>query len=79
MTNEKADILKDWETEYDGFSFYNEPETPFKLHQCYEEPGSVKQVYCAKCGNKELEVGQGSYITVVRCAKCGHEADIHNG
>ena len=67
------------QVEYEGFSFGHKPETPFKLHQTYEKPGSVEQVRCAKCGRKELEVGQGSYFTVVRCPDCGHESCVHEG
>lgn len=62
-----------------GFSFGNEPEKPFKLHQCYEKPGDTKQVKCSKCGAGKLEVGTGSYYTVIRCPTCGHESCIHDG
>ncbi len=65
--------------ENEGFSFGNEPERPFALHQCYEKPGDTKQVKCARCGRTTLEVGQGSYYTVIRCPDCGHEYCIHNG
>lgn len=65
--------------EYRGFTFENEPETPFKLYQTYENPGDTKLVACAKCGATKLEVGHGSYFTVVRCPNCRHEACIHNG
>ena len=63
----------------EGFSFGHEPVKPFALHQTYEKPGATKQVRCAKCGRTTLEVGQGSYYTVVRCPDCGHESDIHDG
>jgi len=64
---------------YEGFEYGIDPENEFHLHQVYEKPGSVKQVICAKCGQKELEVGCGSYYTVIRCPKCGHESCIHDG
>lgn len=63
----------------EGFSYDNEPEKPFILHQCYEKPGSTKQVKCTKCGRKELEVGVGSYFGVIRCPHCGHEACLYDG
>lgn len=65
--------------EYDGFSFGHEPEKPFDLHQVYEKAGDTKQVKCAKCGETRLEVGHGSYYTVLRCPNCGHEACVHDG
>jgi len=65
--------------EHNGFSFGHEPEKAFTLHQIYEEPGSVKQVRCANCGNGKLEVGRGDYFTVIRCSKCNHEYCIHEG
>jgi len=65
--------------EYNGFTYGNEPDIPFKLHASYEEPGSTKLVMCAKCGATKLEVGQGSYYTVVRCPNCHHESCIHMG
>lgn len=63
----------------DGFSFDNEPDKQFKLHQSYQEPGDTKQIKCAKCGQTRLEVGHGDYFTVVRCPDCGHECCVHNG
>ena len=65
--------------EYEGFSFGNEPEKPFTLHQEYEEKGSTKQVKCAKCGRTALEVGCGSYFAVLRCPDCGHEHCLCSG
>ena len=67
------------EYEYKGFLFNCKPETEFKEYQVYEHPGDTKSVKCAKCGRIELEVGQGSYFTVVRCPNCKHEACIHDG
>ena len=66
-------------TEDGGFSFGHEPDIKFRSYQCYEGEGSVKQVQCAKCGETKLEVGQGSYYTVVRCPVCLHEQCIHDG
>jgi len=84
--DERDDQFTEWEDgfyddgdEDSGFSFGNKPDTPFRLHQSYEKPGSVKQVRCAKCGRSELEVGQGCYFTVIRCPVCKHEACIANG
>ena len=65
--------------EDEGFSFGHEPEKPFALYQCYEKLGDTKQVKCAKCGRTTLEVGCGSYLTVIRCPDCGHESCIHDG
>ena len=56
-----------------------EPEVPFRLHQSYEQPGDTKQVACAVCGRKTLEIGQGDRFTVARCPDCGHEECIHEG
>lgn len=69
---EEYDMLED-------FSFDNEPCEPFRLHQCYEKPGDTKLVKCGKCGCSELEVGTGSYFTVIRCPNCKIEACIHDG
>jgi ribosomal protein S27E len=55
------------------------PDVPFKLHQCYTEPGSTMQVICTKCHHPDLDVGFDQYYTVVRCRKCGHEECIHDG
>lgn len=63
----------------EGFSFGNTPDKPFVLHQNFEEPSDTKQVKCSKCGRSTLEVGKGSYYTVIRCPDCGHESCIHEG
>ena len=55
------------------------PAIPFRLHQIYDKPGSVELVSCRKCGAGTLDVGQGSYFTVVRCRTCGVETKIHEG
>jgi len=65
--------------EWLGFSFGHDPDVAFELYQCYEKPGSTKQIKCAKCGRTTLEIGQGSYFTVIRCPNCKHEMCIHNG
>jgi ribosomal protein S27E len=51
----------------------------FHLHQIYEEPGDTEQLKCSNCGDMEFFVGQGSYFTVAKCMKCGHEECIHDG
>lgn len=55
------------------------PSVPFRLYRSYEGPGSVKLVSCRKCGAGTLDVGQGNYLTVVRCRTCGVETMIHEG
>lgn len=67
------------ESNEDGFIEGIEPAVPFRLHQVYEEPGSVKLVACAKCRSTHLEVGLGSYYVVVRCPTCKHESCLFNG
>jgi len=64
---------------YEGFSFGNEPEKEFVLHESFGRPGDTKQVRCAKCDETKLEVGSGTHFTIVRCPNCGHEACIHDG
>ena len=61
------------------FSFDNDPLIPFNLNQVYEKPGDTKQVKCDICGASELEVGCGSYFTVLRCPKCRLEQCVHDG
>ena len=63
----------------DIFSFDNKPKIPFKLCQVYEEPKDTLQVKCNTCGETKLEVGVGSYFTIVRCSNCLHEECIHEG
>lgn len=67
------------ESNGEGFIEGIEPDVPFRLHQVYEKPGSVKLVACEKCRTTHLEIGLGSYYVVVRCPKCGHESNIFNG
>ena len=61
------------------FKYDNEPEVPFKEHQCYQEPGDTKLVSCLKCGETKLEVGSGDWFGVLRCPTCKHEEVLFDG
>ena len=50
----------------------------FHVGQVYEEE-AAETVYCKKCKGTEFNVGQGSWLTVIRCPTCGWEEQIHSG
>ncbi len=54
-------------------------DTPFKLHQVYDAPGTTLQIFCSKCKSGNFIVGQGSHFTVIKCQECNFEECIHDG
>lgn len=55
-----------------------EEDETFFIGQSYEDC-AVTTLACKKCGGKSFNVGQGSYITVIKCISCDWQLDIHNG
>ena len=53
-------------------------DTRFHLGQSYSKM-CVTTLVCAVCGGYEFNVGQGDYLTVIRCPKCHWELAIHDG
>lgn len=51
----------------------------FQITQSYEPNKPLKTTYCKLCGGRKFYVGQGSYLTAIKCVKCKWELDIHNG
>jgi len=51
---------------------------PFRIGQAYKHK-PVTQIECAFCGNTSFDVARGSYLTAIRCRKCGQELCIHEG
>jgi len=39
----------------------------------------ASSLFCAVCGSKEFNVGQGSWYTAIRCVNCKWEVSIHDG
>jgi hypothetical protein len=59
-------------------SYASRADNLFHVGQTYEGK-PVDTLYCLSCGGNEFNVGQGSYITAIRCIKCGWEASAHEG
>lgn len=50
----------------------------FESKQIYEDE-TVRSLICKKCGGRVFRVGQGSYLTAIKCVTCRWETVIHDG
>lgn len=57
---------------------FSEDDGTWHVGQCYEE-ANTKTVICTKCGSRLFNVGEGSYLTAIRCAVCRWELVFHDG
>jgi len=48
----------------------------FVIGQVYEDRAATT-IACKICGNKQFNVGLGSYYTAIRCPTCGWQFSIH--
>jgi ribosomal protein L37E len=55
-----------------------EEDETFFIGRFYEDCAATT-LACKKCGGKSFNVGQSSYITVIKCISCDWQLDIHNG
>lgn len=50
----------------------------FTLGQSYDRRAAIT-LQCRTCEGREFYVGQGDYLTVIKCKCCGWQEIIHDG